>query len=141
MYYFAYGSNLDEKQMVFRCPEARFVGIALLENHRFIINDRGVATVITDAASVVHGTVWELNETDLKSMDAFEGVQERLYDRKTVSVILAKTVLGNVLIYAATDSKPGLPRKNYMEKIIKAAIGYNFPADYIDQLKTWTKKK
>jgi hypothetical protein len=35
MFYFAYGSNMREAQMVERCPSARFVGIAALRSkHR-----------------------------------------------------------------------------------------------------------
>jgi hypothetical protein len=37
-YYFAYGSNMDEKQMASRCPGSQLVGRARLLAHSFLIN-------------------------------------------------------------------------------------------------------
>ena len=55
--YFAYGSNMDQEQMRQRCPEAAFVGTASLPGYMFIINERGVATVIPKADASVPGVV------------------------------------------------------------------------------------
>lgn len=44
--YFAYGSNMDEAaQMAERCPGAEVIGLATLPGYRFVINQRGVATL------------------------------------------------------------------------------------------------
>ena len=34
MKYIAYGSNMSENQMAFRCPGARLIGTGYLPNHR-----------------------------------------------------------------------------------------------------------
>lgn len=47
--YFAYGSNMDVRQMGQRCPGATLLWTATLGGYRFIINRRGVATVIVAA--------------------------------------------------------------------------------------------
>jgi len=56
--YFAYGSNMDRDQMKRRCPEAEFLGPAVLPGCSFQINRRGVATVIPSTGEV-HGILWE----------------------------------------------------------------------------------
>ncbi len=43
--YFADGSNLCVDQMAQRCPGARGPIQAMLANHDWLINERGVATV------------------------------------------------------------------------------------------------
>jgi len=48
--YFAYGSNMWRHQMaVQRCPGAEFSGVGLLRGWRFLINARGVATIVPEA--------------------------------------------------------------------------------------------
>ncbi|EUA50848.1 hypothetical protein I552_1788 [Mycobacterium xenopi 3993] len=43
--YFAYGSNLCVRQMSRRCPDAAEPRPAMLADHEWLINQRGVATV------------------------------------------------------------------------------------------------
>ena len=35
--YIAYGSNMDEEQMAFRCPTATLVGTAIVEGYRDVV--------------------------------------------------------------------------------------------------------
>lgn len=44
--YFGYGSNLWKHQMVQRCPTSKYLGIARLNDYRWIINERGYANVV-----------------------------------------------------------------------------------------------
>ena len=41
--YFAYGSNLCVRQMALRCPDAADPHPAVLSDHDWLINERGVA--------------------------------------------------------------------------------------------------
>jgi hypothetical protein len=43
--YFAYGSNLCVRQMALRCPDAGDPRPAVLPDHDWLINQRGVATL------------------------------------------------------------------------------------------------
>ena len=36
MYYFAYGSNLNYKQMNCRCPDNKYIARAYLDNYKFV---------------------------------------------------------------------------------------------------------
>ena len=43
--YFAYGSNINLEQMVYRCPDAEVVGPAMLENYELLFRQGGFATI------------------------------------------------------------------------------------------------
>ncbi len=63
--YFAYGSNLCVRQMAQRCPDATDPRPAVLTDHDWLINQRGVATVEPFAGNQVHGVLWQLSDHDL----------------------------------------------------------------------------
>lgn len=75
--YFAYGSNLCAHQMASRCPDAGAPRPAVLSDHNWLINQRGVATVEPFAGNKVHGVLWQLSERDLVRLDSAEGVPVR----------------------------------------------------------------
>jgi gamma-glutamylcyclotransferase len=49
--YFGYGSNLWQHQMRLRCPDSQYLGVARLDNYTWLINDRGYANVVEQAAA------------------------------------------------------------------------------------------
>src|ERR1700677_2556310 len=75
--YFAYGSNLCVRQMALRCPDAADPRPAVLSDHDWLINERGVATVEPFAGNQVHGVLWQLSDHDLATLDSTEGLPVR----------------------------------------------------------------
>ena len=141
IHYFAYGSNMDETQMCQRCSAgATIIGKTKLPNHRFIINSRGVATVTPQPKSEVHGIVWEITNACEKSLDDCEGVKYGTYTKEMMPVEIANKST-SALVYIAKDNTHGSARSGYMEMIIAAAEKHRFPDKYIEELKTWLKKK
>ena len=84
--YFAYGSNLCVRQMAQRCPDAADPRPAVLSDHDWLINQRGVATVEPFAGNQVHGVLWQLSDHDLATLDSAEGVPVR-YRRDRLTVV------------------------------------------------------
>ncbi len=90
--YFAYGSNLDEKQMEERCPDSKLLGMAVLKNYRldFTIyspsRKYGCADVVRDEGKEVWGLLYDLSEEDLQKLDKFEG-DPNFYRRIQVDVM------------------------------------------------------
>lgn len=76
---FAYGSNLDKKQMLHRCPSARFVARAALARHAlvfagFSVRWHGaVASLEHRSDAQVLGVVYRVDTLDLARLDGFEG--------------------------------------------------------------------
>jgi gamma-glutamylcyclotransferase (GGCT)/AIG2-like uncharacterized protein YtfP len=137
--YFAYGSNMDLFQMSNRCPASATTSTAELFHHRFIINARGVATVVPDPASTVYGMLWQLTPEDEHSLDRYEGVERGVYRKAFVEVVTHDGKKTKALIYLAKNTKPGKPKPGYMERILSGAEECGLPQAYIDQLTPWLK--
>ena len=79
MYYFAYGCNLNRKQMLERCPQSQPKFIAPLHNYKpiFVGWSRqwrgGVANIRRASGERVPGAIYEVSEEDLRRLDRYEG--------------------------------------------------------------------
>lgn len=89
--YFAYGSNLDQRQMRRRCPSAAYVGPAKLSGYRLAFAghsrmwDGPVATAIRDPRADLDGVLYQLPRAELVILDRYEG-HPRFYQRERVAV-------------------------------------------------------
>lgn len=88
-FYFAYGSNCNLGQMARRCPAAKKVGPVTLDGYRLTFNGRrdgtGVANVLKNPGTVVHGLLWEITPACERSLDHYEGFPF-LYGKEMVTV-------------------------------------------------------
>lgn len=133
--YFAYGSNLCVKQMARRCPDAANPRPAVLSDHEWLINQRGVATVEPIAGTEVHGVLWEVSDHDLTALDSAEGVPVR-YRRDRLTVHSDHGPLP-AWVYIDHRVTPGPPRPGYLPTIIDGAIQHGLPQRWIDYLRRW----
>lgn len=133
--YFAYGSNLCGRQMAQRCPDAADPRPAVLADHDWLINQRGVATVEPFAGAQVHGVLWHVSDDDLATLDSAEGVPVR-YRRDRLTV---QTAGGPEAAWVYIDHRvdPGPPRAGYLPKIIDGARQHGLPQRWIDFLHRW----
>jgi gamma-glutamylcyclotransferase (GGCT)/AIG2-like uncharacterized protein YtfP len=136
--YFAYGSNLSSAQMTSRCPSAQNPYRAKLPGFRFIINSRGVATLVPHPEGETHGVVWEISMLDLSMLDKFEGVGKHLYRRDERTVFgAANNEPALAWVYLAADTTPGSPRKGYIERVIIGAIEHDLDKSQIERISEW----
>lgn len=137
IYYFAYGSNMDEKQMFNRCHNPILIGKGILNNYKFELDSEGVATIINSKNDIVYGIVWEISIDDKKILDKYEGVRNNCY--KPTNLIIKKEDKDiNALTYISLrDKNDGIRRKGYLEKIFNAAKKYNFPEEYLKYLSSF----
>lgn len=133
--YFAYGSNLCVRQMTQRCPDAVDPRPAVLGDHDWLINQRGVATVEPFDGNLVHGVVWHISDHDLATLDSAEGVPRR-YRRDRLTVHTADGP-SPAWVYIDHRVNPGAPRPGYLERIIDGAIHHKLPQRWIDFLRRW----
>ena len=91
IYYFAYGSNLSQKQMLERCPDSKPRFRAILPNYKLIFAGwsprwhGGVASIKRSRGKKVKGAVYEILEKCLKPLDRYEGYPT-VYDRLNVDL-------------------------------------------------------
>lgn len=133
--YFAYGSNLCAEQMVRRCPGARDPRPAVLADHAWLINERGVATIEPLTGATVHGVLWRITDADLAVLDRAEGVPDR-YSRQELEV---RTADGPTAAWVYIDHRvgAGAPRPGYLERVIGGAIHHDLPTSWINFLHRW----
>jgi phage replication-related protein YjqB (UPF0714/DUF867 family) len=121
--------------MALRCPGAVDPRPALLADHDWLINERGVATVEPFDGSQVHGVVWQLTDRDLATLDSAEGVPVRYRrDRLTVHTDDGPS---EAWVYIDHRVEPGPPRPGYLERIIDGAVQHGLPNRWIEFLKRW----
>ena len=133
--YFAYGSNLCSRQMARRCPDAVDPRAAVLGDHDWLINQRGVATVESFTGNQVHGVLWQLSDHDLAALDSAEGVPVR-YRRDRLTVSTDDGPL-DAWVYIDHRVTPGPPRPGYLERIIGGALQHGLPKRWIEFLSRW----
>ncbi len=79
MYYFAYGSNLNRKQMLERCPDSKPEFIAALPNYKLVFVGwsrqwrGGIANIRSFRGERVPGAIYEISDRDLRRLDSYEG--------------------------------------------------------------------
>ncbi|MBA7471743.1 hypothetical protein ES707_07053 [subsurface metagenome] len=91
MYYFAYGSNLNQRQMLERCPDSEPKFIATLPNYKLVFVGwsrqwrGGVASIRPFRGERVPGAIYEVSDRNLRRLDSYEGYP-RSYTRLNVTV-------------------------------------------------------
>ena len=128
--YFAYGSNLNDRDLRYRCPHARPVAPARLEGWRLVF--RRVADIEPAAGRVVPGALWKLSDRDLANLDRYEGVPSH-YVRRSV---VADTAAGatSPITYVMARSDPKLPPPgSYLRCIEEGYRHWALPLDELER--------
>ncbi len=91
MYFFAYASNLNQKQMRERCPDNKSKFRATLPNYKLVFVGwsrqwrGGMASIRPFRGEKVIGAIYEISEQCLRRLDRYEGYPDD-YNRFTVTV-------------------------------------------------------
>jgi gamma-glutamylcyclotransferase (GGCT)/AIG2-like uncharacterized protein YtfP len=111
--YIAYGSNLNLRQMAYRCPTAKVVGAAVMRNWHLLFC--GAATIERFKGGKVPVLVWDIQPKDEKELDVYEG-WPRLYRKESVRVTLnGKQV--RAMVYIMNSSSQSPPNSAYYNVI------------------------
>lgn len=118
--YFAYGSNLNHRQMAYRCPDAEFVGTGFIKDHTLTFkgDNSGVADIIPCSGGRVPVGVWKISSADERRLDLYEGYP-RLYGKRAVRAVCGgKSIDG--MVYVMMAQKPvKLPSETYFNVILE----------------------
>ena len=147
MLYFAFGSNMNWNQMRERCPSSRFVGIAVLRDHKLAFTRKsckrgcGVADVVAEDGAQVWGVVYEIADLDVGKLDASEGFRpgrdKNSYYRRECLVFLNgedHRPLTVSAYFGDPQPNPPLPNAAYKNLILTGAKHWHLPEDYIRAL-------
>ena len=131
--YFAYGANMDRPAMAKRCPQAKPLGIAMIDGYRFTIGSGGYACLARAPGKSVHGVLWRLTPRDLAALDAYESIDTGLYRRAFLPVRFGGRT-SQALLYLGRRPGQSRPRRGYLQSVIAAARDWKLPPGYIARL-------
>ena len=129
-YYFGYGSNLSKEQMAIRCPESKYYASGTLSGYSWLINARGYASITPSESEFVLGEVFTLSQQDIDYLDIYESVEEGMYLKSNLTIETSKGTI-DCLVYIASDSTPGIPKEEYIERINLGIKSANLPDYYV----------
>lgn len=126
--YIAYGSNMNEEQMAFRCPDAGVVGTGIVEGYRLLFKggkDRAYATIEPENDCRIPVLVWEISEADESRLDRYEGFP-RFYYKKEIPV-LVNGMRKKAMVYIIDAKNPlNKPSCEYYQILASAYLQYGF---------------
>lgn len=133
-YYLAYGSNLNVRQMKFRCPTARVVGTAVIEDYELLFKGSKSGSYLTiepREGSRVPVAVWSVEELDEAALDRYEGFPTFYYKKEMQIVVkgikTGKERLRDAFVYIMHEDRPiGIPSWHYVETCIKGYSTFGF---------------
>lgn len=119
MYYVAYGSNMNLKQMQRRCPKSRVVCNGVLIGWKLVFNIHADIIYTGNKEDKVPVVLWDISENDWKSLDIYEGFP-KYYIKKNVKVTIENGYIIDAVVYVMADNRKGiaLPFRNYFETIL-----------------------
>lgn len=115
--YVAYGSNLNKRQMSYRCPGAKVITTGIIENYKLVYRGSrtgAYATIIPYEGESVQVAIWQINKTHEIALDRYEGFPSFYYKKK----IFVKAFNGykfEAMVYIMRDDAlPGEPSSYYL---------------------------
>ena len=133
-YYLAYGSNLNVKQMVLRCPDAKPLGTGEIAGYRLLFKGSKSGAYLTiepQEGAKVPVAVWEVSEADEKKLDRYEGFPVFYYKKelrlqyKDIRTGGRRTV--NAFAYIMYENRPiGIPSNFYMRTCLEGYDAFFF---------------
>ena len=141
-WYFAYGSNLEPKQIAERTHHVGETKIGWVEGYRFEFNKRsadgsGKANITPRAGGIVWGVLYQCDAQFLRKMDTYEGVKEGDYLRMDLSVQCTSERDVNAISYTAGQNFIAgslKPSREYLDRILRGARHHGLPAEYLTEI-------
>ena len=116
MKYIAYGSNMVEEQMAFRCPNARLLGTGWLLNHRLEFYLHATVERSRARGARVPVAVWEIDAEDEQNLDYYEGFpKDSTKHKRTVQMDDGSQIEG--MVYIMNMIRPQPPTASYYNGI------------------------
>ena len=136
--YLAYGSNLSVEQMEWRCPGAAYIGYGFLENQRLLFR-RGFLTVEPEEGSRVPVLVWQVNSSNEKALDRYEGFPNfyrKVNTKIEVFSLDDNSSLGQMeaFVYIMNDGFPfQAPTLRYWDICMEGYLRFGFDAEILNK--------
>jgi len=142
-YYIAYGSNLNLPQMKQRCPTAKVVGTAEIQDYELLFRGSktgAYATIEPCVGSRVPVMIWSVKPKDEMALDRYEGYP-RFYDKEAMALEVDGKIV-SAFVYVMTEGlRLGIPSDSYMKTIEEGYETAGFDTDVLETALLRTKEK
>ena len=147
--YIAYGSNLNLKQMEFRCRTVKVYGKGVLKGYRLLFKgskNNAYLTIEAKTGKEVPVVIWEIKADDEKELDRYEGYPS-FYYKENIPVELETGETATAMVYIMTKKikdriELNLPSQSYLEAVKAGYEDFGFNLKHLDEaLKASNSKK
>jgi hypothetical protein len=135
--YFAYGSNLNKKQMKKRCEYSEPDGSGILLDYQIVFQKHhgrkdGVLTIEPKAGSKVPIGIYTITAKDEARLDVHEGVAKQCYKKQKVTIKKDDNDVEG-LIYIMIDGINSKPTNEYYNTVLTGYKEWNFDEKYLKE--------
>ena len=120
MKYIAYGSNMVQEQMAYRCPDAKLIGMGYLEGARLEFYLHATVERTGNKRNRVPVAVWEISQRDEINLDRYEGIAGGYYIKETWPVVMNDGSQIEGMIYIMKMIRQAPPYQDYYQGICSA---------------------
>ena len=138
-YYIAYGSNLNVRQMKFRCPGAKVVGTSVIKDYQLLYKGSKTGSYLTiekKKGGMVPVAVWEVTANDEKRLDAYEGYPN-FYYKTDMQLTVKSHITGrkkklDAFVYIMHEErKLGIPSYAYVRTCVQGYRDFGFDLKHL----------
>ena len=138
-YYIAYGSNLNVKQMKFRCPGAKVIGTSVIKDYQLLYKGSKTGSYLTiekKKGGMVPVAVWEVTADDEKRLDAYEGYPN-FYYKTDMQLTVKSHITGrkkklDAFVYIMHEErKLGIPSYAYVRTCVQGYRDFGFDLKHL----------
>ena len=140
-YYLAYGSNLNVRQMRFRCPTALVVGKGVIKDYRLLFKGSKTGSYLTIEKAKgyeVPVAVWKVDEACEESLDRYEGYPS-FYYKKEIEIDFKSIKKGlprhsKAFVYIMHEERElGIPSRGYVDVCLEGYRTFGFNPILIEE--------
>ena len=139
-YYIAYGSNLNIRQMRYRCPGAKPIGISAIPDYELLYKGSKTGAYLTMEprnGGLVPIAVWEVTADDEKRLDIYEGYPNFYYKKEVrlpVRLASGKTKRVTAFVYIMHEEREiAIPSTTYIRSCEEGYRNFGFDIKFLDR--------
>lgn len=147
-YYFAYGSNLNTKQLHYHCRRAKLVGVSKLEGYRLSFNgtteNEAFLTIEPSEDSYVPIAIFNIPSYEIPYLDHYECYPD-IYDKKELTITLEGTPITGFIYIMHPYIGYNTPSNDYFKICLEGYEDFSFDRalliDALIRVKDYEQKK
>lgn len=134
--YFAYGSNLNLRQMKQRCPTARLLGTGEVRDYRLLFRgpttEECYLTVEPKQGEKVPVAAFAVEPADVEALDIYEDVEGGLYRIEAISTRITGQGFLSGFWYVMNNEEKCKPTKAYGDAVVEGYHDMGFDVSVLE---------